>query len=89
MDLADKKISRFEISSIAEKRLKNIAFGLGLLSAVAVILDLYPYTMFLSFPFCMIWIYCGWLRTEPQLKWINIIFLLIYGYGIALYFMKN
>ena len=75
-----------KISLKAEKFLKNIALILGILSAIAIIFDWYPLTMFLSFPFCLIWIYCAWLHTEPQLKWINLIFLLIYSYGIALYF---
>ena len=73
------------ISPKTEKLLKNIALLLGLLSAIAIIFDLYPLTMFLSFPFCMIWIYCAWLHQEPQLKWINLIFLLIYLFGIARY----
>ena len=47
------------ISLQNEKLLKNIALLLGLLSAVAIIFDWYPLTMFLSFPFCMIWIYCA------------------------------
>ena len=68
-----------------ERLLKNIALYLGLLSAITIVFDLYPYTMFLSFPFCLIWAYCGWLRTEPQLKWINLVFLIIYGYGIIRY----
>lgn len=76
----------FEVSERTEKVLKSIALLLGVLSALAVILDLYPYTMFLSVPFCMIWVYCGWLRTEPQLKWINIVFLALYAYGIGRYF---
>ena len=75
------------ISLQNEKLLKNIALLLGLLSAVAIIFDWYPLTMFLSFPFCMIWIYCAWLRTEPQLKWVNLIFLFIYFYGIGRYFL--
>ena len=74
------------ISEKAERFLKRFALLLGILSAVAVILDWYPYTMLISFPFCLIWIYCGWLRSEPQLKWINIVFLLVYGFGIARYF---
>ena len=78
--------SRFEISGPTEKFLKNIALVLGVASAVAVVFDAYPYTMFLSFPFCQIWIYCGWLHTEPQLKWINAIFLGNYGFGIMRYF---
>jgi len=74
--------SRFEISGPTKKFLKNIALVLGVASVVAVVFDAYPYTMFLSFPFCLIWIYCGWLHTEPQLKWINVIFLGINGLGL-------
>ena len=77
-----------EISLGTEKLLKNIALLLGLLSAVAIIFDWYPLTMFLSFPFCLIWIYCAWLQTEPQLKWVNLVFLLIYFFGIARYFFE-
>ena len=75
------------ISLQNEKLLKNIALLLGLLSAVAIIFDWYPLTMFLSFPFCLIWIYCAWLHTEPQLKWVNLIFLFIYSYGIGRYLL--
>ena len=74
------------VSEDTEKQLKNFALILGILSAIAVVFDLYPLTMFLSLPFCVIWIYCGWLRSEPQLKWINIVFLMVYGFGIARYF---
>ena len=74
------------ISEKAERFLKRFALLLGILSAVAVILDWYPYTMLISFPFCLIWIYCACLHTEPQLKWINIIFALLYAYGIARYY---
>ena len=66
----------FEVSETAEQRLKNIALVFGLLSVAAVVFDFYPYTMFFSLPFCAIWIYCAWLRSEPQLKWINIVFFL-------------
>ena len=76
-----------KISLKTEKLLKNIALLLGLLSAIAIIFDWYSLTMFLSFPFCLIWIYCAWLRTEPQLKWVNLIFLFIYSYGIGRYFL--
>ena len=90
MDGVVNSIFRFllpsKISLKTEKLLKNIALLLGLLSAVVIIFDWYPLTMFLSFPFCLIWIYCAWLRTEPQLKWVNLIFLLIYSYGIGRYF---
>lgn len=79
--------SRFMMSERAEKLLKNLALILGLFSAVAVVIDLYPLTMFLSLPFCLIWIYCRWLRTEPQLKWINVVFFLVYGAGILRYFL--
>ena len=75
-----------EISLKNQKLLKNIALFLGLLSAIAIIFDWYPLTMFLSFPFCLIWIYCAWLRTEPQLKCVNLIFF-IYSYGIGPYFL--
>ena len=75
------------ISEKAEKYLKRFALLLGIVSAIAVIFDWYPYTMLISFPFCLIWIYCAWLHTEPQLKWINIIFALLYAYGIARYYM--
>ena len=77
-----------KISVKTEKFLKNITLILGLSSAIAIIFDWYPLTMFLSFPFCLIWIYCAWLRTEPQLKWVNLIFLLIYSYGIGRYFLN-
>ena len=60
-----------EISLKSEKILKNITLILGILSAIAIIFDWYPLTMFLSFLFCLIWIYCAWLHTEPQLKWVN------------------
>jgi ABC-type bacteriocin/lantibiotic exporter with double-glycine peptidase domain len=90
--LLNKFFGRFlpsRLSARAEKFLKNLALLLGLLSAIAIIFDWYPLTMFLSFPFCLIWIYCAWLHTEPQLKWVNLIFLLIYLYGIGLYFHNS
>ena len=77
-----------KISVKTEKLLKDIALILGIFSAIAIIFDWYPLTMFLSFPFCLIWIYCAWLHTEPQLKWINLIFLLIYFFGITRYFLE-
>jgi len=92
MDGVVNSIFRFllpsQISLKTEKLLKNTALLLGLLSAVAIIFDWYPLTMFLSFPFCLIWIYCAWLHTEPQLKWVNLIFLLIYSYGIIRYLFE-
>jgi len=91
MDGFINRIFRFLLpSKISEKNenlLKNIALLLGLLSAVAIVFDWYPLTMFLSFSFCLIWVYCAWLHAEPQLKWVNLIFLLIYGFGITRYFL--
>ncbi|EHI49163.1 hypothetical protein HIMB100_00007320 [SAR116 cluster alpha proteobacterium HIMB100] len=46
-----------------EGQLKWVALGLGLLSAVAIIRDWYPWTIFISLPFCLIWVYCAWLHT--------------------------
>lgn len=48
-----------KISIKPEKSLKNIALLLGLLSAIAIFFDWYPLTIFLSFQFCLIWIYCA------------------------------
>lgn len=86
VDLVIRKLLPSKISPTVERLLKNTALLLGLLSAIAIVFNWYPLTMFLSFPFCMIWIYCAWLHTEPQLKWINLIFLLIYCFGIIRYF---
>jgi len=80
------KLGKGMISESWENYLKNIALLLGVLSVVAIILDWYPFTMFISLPFCMIWVYCGWLRTEPQLKWVNMIFCILYLFGIVRYF---
>ncbi len=74
------------VSNRLEKYLKQFALVLGILGAIAVVFDLYPYTIFLSLPFCVIWIYCAWLHTEPHLKWINIIFLAVYIYGALRWF---
>ena len=80
------KLYKGIISESWENYLKNIALLLGVLSVVAIILDWYPFTMFISLPFCLIWVYCGWLRTEPQLKWVNVIFCTLYLFGIVRYF---
>ena len=37
-----------------EQQLKWIALGLGILSTIAIIRDWYPWTMFISLPFCLI-----------------------------------
>ena len=68
-----------------EQQLKWIALALGILSTIAIIRDWYPYAMFIALPFCLIWAYCAWLHNERQLKWINLIFLTLYAYGIADY----
>ena len=81
------KLDKGIISESWENYLKNIALLLGVLSVVAIILDWYPLTMFISLPFCLIWVYCGWLRSEPQLKWINVIFCILYLFGIVRYFL--
>lgn len=70
-----------------EQTLKWIALFLGILGTVAIVQDWYPYTMFISLPFCVIWIYCAWLHNERQLKYINIIFFFLYSYGIARYLL--
>ncbi len=70
-----------------EQQLKWVALGLGILSTIAIIRDWYPWTMFIGLPFCLIWAYCAWLHTERQLKWINLIFLALYSYGIVDYFV--
>ena len=69
-----------------EQELKWFALVLGILSTISIIQDWYPLTMFLSLPFCIIWTYCGWLHTERQLKYINILFAELYVYGITRYY---
>ena len=72
-----------------EQHLKWIAVVLGFLSTVCVVQGWQLAAMCLSLPFCLIWIYCGWLRTEPQLKWLNVMFASLYVYGIARYFVLD
>ena len=84
---------KFSMQKLAnqEQKLKWFALVLGIFSTIATVQDWYPYTytMFISLPFCLIWIYCAWLHTERQLKYINIIFSVLYIYGIARYFMLD
>ena len=82
---------KFSMQKLAnqEQKLKWFALVLGICSTIATVQDWYPYTMFISLPFCLIWIYCAWLHTEKQLKYINIIFSVLYIYGIARYFMLD
>lgn len=72
-----------------EQQLKWVAFVLGFGSVVCVVQGWQLAAMLLSLPFCLIWMYCGWLRTEPQLKYINVLFATLYIYGIARYFILN
>ncbi|KIT14522.1 peptidase [Jannaschia aquimarina] len=66
-----------------EQTLKWIALLLGLGSTIAIVQDWQPWPMILGLPFCVIWIACGWLHGERQLKWINVVFTALYVYGIV------
>lgn len=70
-----------------EQPLKWIALGLGLLSTISIVQGWQLAAMMIGLPFCLIWVFCGWLRSEPQLKYINIVFSTLYVYGIARYFL--
>lgn len=72
-----------------EQQLKWLALGLGLCSTVSIVQGWHLAAMLFSLPFCLIWIFCAWLRSEPQLKYINVIFALLYVYGIARYVVVN
>jgi len=50
----DIKLGKGMISESWEIYLKNIALLLGVLSVVAIIMDWYPFNMFMSLPFCLI-----------------------------------
>lgn len=73
------RLSRFE------QQLKWFAVVLGFASTVAIVQNWHPWPIYLGLPFCVIWIYCAWLHTEKQLKYINIIFSVLYVYGIAVH----
>lgn len=68
-----------------ERLLKNLALILGVASTIAIVQNWYPLNLFLSLPFCLIWLSMGWLHGERQLKWINVLFTAFYLYGIARY----
>ncbi|MEN0088735.1 MAG: peptidase [Pseudomonadota bacterium] len=70
-----------------EQQLKWLAVALGVASTVAIVQDWDPWPMVLGLPFCLIWIYCAWLHTERQLKWLNVLFTGLYSYGLARYFL--
>ena len=73
--------------AVYEQQLKWIAVALGVISTVCLVQGWQLEAMVLSLPFCIIWMYCGWLRSEPQLKYINMLFALLYVYGIIRYFV--
>ncbi|MGH1466472.1 MAG: peptidase [Cognatishimia sp.] len=70
-----------------EQPMKWVAFVLGLGSAICVVQGWQLAAMLCSLPFCLIWIYCGWLRSEPQLKYINVLFTGVYVYGLTRYWL--
>ena len=72
-----------------EQPLKWLALVLGLCSTVAIVQGWQLAAMLFGLPFCLIWVFCGWLRTEPQLKYINIVFSVLYLYGIGRYVLLN
>ncbi|MDF1804373.1 peptidase [Thalassovita sp.] len=70
-----------------EQPIKWFAFALGLCSTISIVQNWQLAAMLFGLPFCLIWVFYGWLRTEPQLKYINVIFSVLYLYGIARYFV--
>ncbi|KJZ21083.1 peptidase [Loktanella sp. S4079] len=73
--------------AVYEQQLKWVAFALGIASTICVVQGWQLGAMLFSLPFCLIWMYCGWLRNERQLKYINMLFTALYVYGIARYFV--
>ncbi len=72
--------------AVYEQRLKWFAFGLGMASTISVVQGWQLFAMLLSLPFCLIWMYCAWLHGERQLKYINMVFTVLYLYGLGRYF---
>jgi len=68
-----------------EQKLKWLALFLGIISTICIIQNWYPAALFVNLPFCLIWVLCAWYHTERQLKYINILFSVLYIYGIARY----
>jgi hypothetical protein len=86
MRLRDRPGRSFEaLLASHEQRLKWTALGLGVASTVAIVQDWQPWPMVFGLPFCLIWIACGWLHGERQLKWINVLFTALYLYGLTRY----
>ena len=69
------------------RNLKRLAVCLGVASAIAMAQGWYLGSLLVNLPFCMIWAYYGWLKSEPHLKWLNILFSALYSYGIARHFL--
>ncbi|MCK0169214.1 peptidase [Jannaschia sp. S6380] len=65
-----------------EQNLKWSALALGIASTVAIVQNWQPWPMVFGLPFCLIWVLCAWLRTERQLKYINLLFTALYVYGL-------
>ncbi|MGJ8626712.1 MAG: peptidase [Sulfitobacter sp.] len=72
-----------------EQPLKWLALALGLCSTVSIVQDWQLAAMLFGLPFCLIWCFFGWLRTELQLKYINMVFTALYLYGILRYFLTD
>lgn len=72
-----------------EQPLKWVAFVLGFASTICIVQGWQLAAMMISLPFCLIWVYCGWLRNEQQLKLINLMFAVLYVYGLARYFVLD
>ncbi len=70
-----------------EQQLKWLAVVLGIGSTVCLVQGWQLAAMLLNLPFCLIWVFCGWLHTERQLKYLNIMFSVLYLYGIGRYLM--
>lgn len=69
--------------------MKWVAMGLGIASTISVVFGWQLAAMLCSLPFCLIWIYCGWLHNEVQLKTINVVFSAFYVFGIARYLVLH
>ena len=71
--------------AVYERHLKWAALVLGVCSTLAVVQGWQLLAMMFSLPFCLIWMYCGWLHGERQLKYINMLFAALYVYGLGRY----
>ncbi len=49
-----------------EQELKWVALALALASTIAIVQNWQPWPMVLGLPFCLIWVYCGWLRLAAH-----------------------